>query len=159
MNIFSDGTKFRVGRERIFPGNRKVVCSHSHDTLVSTAHNRTQRTSTMTHHANTRGSSRLPWCVKSSLSSPTSCLARCRACHNTLQHDLSPASHIFRPSYPSLSGPVSAHSRLDYETLRDPWRSGGFTKSASPHNISTTSCRLTSLTMHLLKHEASAVIW
>ena len=51
---------------------------------------------------------------------------------NTSTRSLSLASLVFRPSSPSLSCPTSAPSGLDQETLRDPWRSGGYTKSASP---------------------------
>ena len=46
---------------------------------------------------------------------------------NTSTRSLSPTSPVFRPSSPSLSCPISAHSGLKYETLRDPWRSGGHT--------------------------------
>ena len=51
---------------------------------------------------------------------------------NTCTRSLSPTSTIFRPSSPSLSCPTSAPSGLDQDTLRDPRRSGGYTKSASP---------------------------
>ena len=51
---------------------------------------------------------------------------------NTSARSLSPTSPVFRPYSPSLSCLVSAHSGLECETLRDPRRSGGYTKSASP---------------------------
>ena len=51
---------------------------------------------------------------------------------NTSTRSLSPTSTIFRPSSPSLSCPTSAPLGLDQDALRDPRRSGGYTKSASP---------------------------
>ena len=39
---------------------------------------------------------------------------------NISTRSLSPTSLVFRPSSPSLSCPISAHSGLDYETLQ--WR-------------------------------------
>ena len=51
---------------------------------------------------------------------------------NTSARSLSPTSSAFRPSSPSLSCPISAHSGLEYETLRNPRRSGRYTKSAFP---------------------------
>ena len=45
-----------------------------------------------------------------------------------------------------ITCPVSAHSGLEYETLRDPRRSGGFTESASPTSNGVSSVeRLKSL--------------
>ena len=51
---------------------------------------------------------------------------------NMSARSLSPTSPVFRPYSPSLSCPTSVHSGLEYETLRDPRRSGGYTRSASP---------------------------
>ena len=73
------------------------------------------RTQKFPHHANTRGSSRLPWCVKSSLSSQrhVSYVAALVTEHfyTTSLTYLTPV----RPPSPSLSCP----SELDQETLRD----------------------------------------
>ena len=72
------------------------------------------------------GSSRLPWCVKSSLSSQRN--VSFVASHVTEHfYTMSHLSSDHRPS-PSLSCP----SELDQETLRDSRRSGGCIKSASP---------------------------
>ena len=51
---------------------------------------------------------------------------------NTSTRSLSPTSPLFRSSSVSLTCPTSAHPGLSLETLRDPRRSGGYTKSASP---------------------------
>ena len=62
-----------------------------------------------------------------------SCLAMLlHLSQNTSTRSLSPTSLVFRPSSPSPSCPISAHSGLEYGTLRDPRRSGGYTESASP---------------------------
>ena len=84
------------------------------------------------HSRNTRGSSRLCWCVKSSLSSwrHVSHVAALATEH------LYTISLTYITCLPTIllspTCPVSAHSGLECETLRDPRRSGGYTKSASP---------------------------
>ena len=89
-------------------------------------------------HANTRGSSaqRRVACIGAS-KKVVVIHAQCPAYmphlpQNTCARSLSPTSTIFRPYSPSLSGPTSAPWGLDQDTLRDPRRSGGYTKSASP---------------------------
>ena len=73
------------------------------------------------------------WCLKKSSRHPRA-MSRMlpHLPQNTSTRSLSPTSTIFRPSSPSLSGPTSAPSGLDQDTLRDPRRSRGYTKSASP---------------------------
>ena len=53
---------------------------------------------------------------------------------NTSTRSLSPTSPAFRPSSPSLSCPILAHSGLGYETLQDPRWSGGHKNLHLPQN-------------------------
>ena len=89
------------------------------------------------HHAYTRGSSaqrRVAFIgALWKIVIHAQCLTCCRTCHqNTSPRSLSSTSLVFRPSSLSLTCPISARSGLEYETLRDPRRSGGYTKTASP---------------------------
>ena len=59
------------------------------------------------------------WCPLEQFVIPASCLPCCRTCHRTLLHDLSHQPIVFRPSSPSLTCLISAHSGLEYETFRD----------------------------------------
>ena len=89
----------------------------------------------MFHSRNTRGS-RLKIAHRSV--SKTTCHPRVMSHmlphlpQNTSSRSLSPTSPVFRTSSPSLTCPLSAHSGLECEHLRDPRRSGGYTNSASP---------------------------
>ena len=115
--------------------------THSHDTFVH-VQRITERTAQVFQKRNTRGS-RIAHCSVSK----TTCLPSVMSHmlphlpQNTSTRSLSPTSPVFRPYSPSLSCPTSAHSELDYETLRDPRRSGRYTKSASPtEDASRYSC-------------------
>ena len=97
-----------------------------------TAHQRTHRADiSLTQHAWLKDCALQ--CLENNLSSQrhVSHVAALATGHSSTR-SLSPTSPVFRPSSPLLSCPLSAHAGLEYETLRDPRRSGGYTKSASP---------------------------
>ena len=72
-------------------------------------------------HANTRGSSRLPWCVKSSLSSQLH-VSHVAALATEHFYTIFLTNIFFRPSSLSMTCFILAHSGLEHETLRDPRR-------------------------------------
>ena len=100
----------------------------SHDTIVH-VQRITERIAQMFHSRNTRGT-RIAHCSVSTTICHPSVMPHIlpHLPQSTSTRTLSPTSLVFRPLSPSLSCP----SELDQETLRDSWRSGRWTKSASP---------------------------
>ena len=124
----------RVGWEINFP-TTDGECrqnTHSHDTFVH-VQRITERTAQMFHSRNPRGS-RIAHCSVSETICHPSVMSHMfpHLPQNTSTRSLSPTSLVFRPYSPSLSCLISVHSGLGYEALRDPRRSDGYTKSASP---------------------------
>ena len=119
-----------LSRERSFCRQN----THSHDTFVR-VQRITERTAQMFHSRNTRGSRlKIAHCSVSKTTCHPSVMSHTlpHLPQNTSTRSLSPTSPVFRTSSPSLTCPISVHSGLEYETLRHPRRSGGYTNSAPP---------------------------
>ena len=132
-DFFSGATSFGWRGDELPDNRRGVSTEHplARHICARTAHHRTQCTNTVAHATRVAqvvcfGVSKLV-CHPRVMSHMLPHLPQ-----NTSTRSLSPTSFVFRPSSLSLTGPISAHSGSECETLRDPRRSGGYTKSASP---------------------------
>ena len=138
--LFSQIGPVSVGRETNFPttDGRCRQNAHSHDTFVHVQRitERTAQMFSLTQHAWLKNCTH--WCLVEGFVIHAQCLTCCRTCHRTLLHDLS-HQHNF-PSDHLLSHCLSylCPFRIGlWNTLRDPRRSGGYTKSASPIGYET----------------------